>query len=350
MKDYKSKDRKQPITMVEIARLAGVSQSTVSRVLNGNAPVAPEKYAAVMAIMEQLNYRPNVAAQGLVSGRTSTIGVVTRDLGSPFYGEVLRGIATQMQKTIYHPMIGLGGDLVNEDIAAVDILLARRVDALILLYTLNLSDAYIQEIAEDAPVVVVGRQVPGLEKRCVTVNNVSGGYLATSYLIDKGHSRVAHISGQMTAIDAVDRLQGYRQALIDHQIEVDPELIIEGDFSEMSGALAIGKLLANRDKHPFSAVFAANDQAAMGARLVLYQRQIDVPNDISLIGFDNLPSSEYMTPPLTTIYQPAYYMGLMAAQSVLSILDGESFSLPEFPVELIVRQSVAIAGSYRRLG
>ena len=111
--------------------------------------------------------------------------------------------------------------------------------------------------------------------------------------------------------------------------------------------LAVDKLLAVRREHPFSAVFVANDQMAHGVRLALYQRQINVPNDISLIGYDDLPSSGYMTPPLTTIRQPVYYMGLMAAQAVLSNLNNESFSMPEFPVELVMRQSVAIAGSAR---
>jgi len=348
MKNSKPKDRKQPITMDEIARLAGVSQSTVSRVLNGNAPVAPEKYTAVMEIIERLNYRPNIAAQGLVSGRTSTIGIVTRVLGSPFYGELLRGIATGLQKTNYHPVIGLGGDLINEDLAAVDLLLARRVDALILLYSLDLPDDYIQELAKTVPLIVIGRQVPGLEKWCVVVNNVSGGYLATSTLISKGHTRIAHVSGQLTVRDAVDRLHGYRQALTDHHLPLDPMLIVEGDFSESSGVLAVDKLLAIRNEHPFSAIFVANDQMAQGVRLALYHRQIKVPSDISLIGYDDMPGSEYMTPPLTTIRQPVYYMGLMAVQAILSILDNEHFSLPEFPVELVMRQSVAIASNSRK--
>ena len=226
------------ITMDEIARLAGVSQSTVSRVLNGSSSVAPEKQAAVMEIIERLNYRPNTAAQGLVSGRSSTIGILTRVLGSPFYGELLRGIATGLQKTNYHPVIGLGGDLLNEDLDAVDLLLARRVDALILLYSFDLPIDYIQEIGKNLPVIVIGRQVPGLEKRCVIVNNLNGGYLATSFLISKGHSRIAHVSGQMTALDAIDRLQGYQQALADHHIPLDPALIIEGDFFRVVGCVS----------------------------------------------------------------------------------------------------------------
>jgi LacI family transcriptional regulator len=329
--------------MYEIARLAGVSQSTVSRVLAGNTFVAPEKYAAVMAVVDRMNYRPNMAAQGLVNGRTSAVGILTRALGSPFYGEMLRGIALGLQGSGYSPVIGMGSEIPNEDLNAVNFLLSRRVDALILLYSNTLTDDYIRDIATETPLVVIGRLVPGLEKQCVYMHNFAGAYSATSYLINKGHQGIAHITGSMDTPDAIDRKAGYMQALIDHQIEPDPELIIEGDFAETSGQLAVDKLLSIRDAHPFSAIFAANDQTAMGVRLALYHRQIDVPNDISLMGYDDLSSSQYMTPPLTTVRQPVYYMGLMAAKAVLAAMDGKEFALPEFPGELVVRQSVSIA-------
>src|SRR5438132_7413744 len=128
----KQKDRKQAVTMYEIARLAGVSQSTVSRVLNGKTPVAPDKQAAVLEVMERLNYHPNTAAQELVSGRTSTIGILTRDLGSPFFGEMLSGTAKGMQDSNYYPVIGFGGDTSIQEQRALELLVARRVDGLII--------------------------------------------------------------------------------------------------------------------------------------------------------------------------------------------------------------------------
>jgi LacI family transcriptional regulator len=242
----------------------------------------------------------------------------------------------------------MGSEIPNEDLNAVNFLLSRRVDALILLYSNTLTDDYIREIAVETPVVVIGRLVPGLEKQCVYMHNFAGAYSATSYLINKGHQGIAHITGSLDTPDAIDRKAGYVQALIDHQIEPDPELIIEGDFAETSGQMAVDKLLSIRDAHPFSAIFAANDQTAMGVRLALYHRQIDVPNDISLMGYDDLSSSQYMTPPLTTVRQPVYYMGLMAAKAILAAMDGKEFALPEFPGELVVRQSVSIARSYRK--
>ncbi len=333
--------RKQSVTMHEIARLAGVSQSTVSRVFNGNRSVAPEKQAAVLEVMERLNYRPNLTAQGLVSGKTSTIGVLTRHLGSPFFGEILRGIGHTIQHSSYHPVIGLGSDNLNEELKALDLLLARRVDGLILQISREVTDDYLRELAMDIPLVIIGRAVAGLEGQCVCIKNQNGAYEATSYLIEKGHQLIAHVSGKASVRDAIARQEGYRQALLDNGLEFHPELMVEGDFTEMSGAMALDKLMTRRNKYPFTAIFAANDQMAAGVRLGLFHRGIAVPDEISLVGFDDMPSSEYMIPPLTTVRQPSYYMGLMAAQALLALLNGERFSLPEFPLELIVRQSVA---------
>lgn len=343
--DQESKQRKSPLTMHEIAQLAGVSQSTVSRVLSGSTRVAPDKQAAVLAIVEQHHFRPNIAARGLVNGRTFQIGVLTRHLGSPFFGEILHGIARAMEQTNYHPVISLGSENPKEDRKALDVLLARRVDGIILQApqaTHETNDDYMRKLAEEVPIVVIGRQIAGLEKQCVVVKNFEGAYLATSHLIAKGHRAIAHISGNLWIEDATQRRDGYCQALKDRGLEVIPELIIEGDFSETSGSQAVDVLLARREAFPFSAIFAGNDQMAIGARLALYYRRIGVPEEVSLVGFDDLPGTQYMIPPLTTIRQPMFYMGLMATQALLAMLSGEPFNLPIFPLELVIRQSVAI--------
>ncbi len=183
--------------MHEIARLAGVSQSTVSRVLSGNTNVAPEKQAAILEVIERLNYRPNIVAQGLVSGKSMTIGVLTRHLGSPYFGTILRGIAIGLQGSDYHPIIGLGSDIAHEDEETVKVLMARQTDGLILQVSKHVKDEYLCEIAEEKPIIVIGRQVKGLEKQSLVVDNFQGAYTATSYLIEKGHHAIAHISGQL---------------------------------------------------------------------------------------------------------------------------------------------------------
>ena len=344
MPPQKPKERKPKFTMSEIARMAGVSQSTVSRILNGNTPVAPDKQAAVLEVIKRFNYQPNIAAQGLGSGKTLQIGVLTRYLGSPFFSEMLRGMAVAMEDSSYHPVIGLGSEIPREDRSSLDRLLSRGIDGIILQAPQASQDSnyeYIRELAQEMPLIVIGARIPGLEKQCLSVKNFDGGYIATSHLIEKGHTSIAHITGKLLVEDAIQRRDGYYQALIDHGLEVIPELVIEGDFTETSGSQAVEILLARRDNYPFSAIFAANDQTAAGVRLALYYRGIGVPEDISLVGFDDLLSSQHMIPPLTTIRQPVYYMGLMASQAMLALLAGEQVHIPEIPLELIIRQSVA---------
>lgn len=336
--------QKQAITIMDIARHAGVSPSTVSRILNSTTPVAPKKQAAVMEAIERLGYRPNIVAQGLVRGRSSTIGVLTQNFDSPFYGEIMVGIEQGLQSTPYYPVFASGKWIASEELKALDLLIGRQVDAMIILGG-QISDAQLRQVAEEKPLVVVGRSVSGLEGHCLVVQNFEAGYKATSYLIEMGHINIAHISGLVSHADAVERYNGYRQALIDAGLKFDPRLVIEGNYREQSGVLGVETLLAGKRGLPFSAIFTGNDQMAAGARLALYRRGIRVPDDISLIGFDDQPGSAYVTPPLTTMRQPSCDMGIAAAQLVLAILDGKESRPPVFSTQLIVRESVA--GLYR---
>lgn len=342
MSNSKRITKKNTLTMHEIARLAGVSQSTVSRVLSGKASVDPAIQAAVLKIVEEMNYRPNAAARGLVSGKTLSVGILTRYLGSPFFAEILRGITAGLKGSGYLPIIALGGDTGRDDLEALDLLLERQVDALIVQVGNRISDEDLQQLAAERPLIVVGRNVRGLEQQCVCIRNYEAAYQAISYLIEKGHTCIAHISGPLSLNDAVERRDGYCQALIDHGLEVIPDLIVEGDFMESAGTAATEKLLRRRKEFPFSAIFIANDQMALSARLALYRRGLAVPDDVSLIGFDDQPSSQYMIPPLTTIRHPAYQMGVLSSQAALAMLGGKLLHLPALPLELVVRESIAI--------
>jgi LacI family transcriptional regulator len=337
-----TKDRKQAITMHEIARRAGVSQSTVSRVLNGSPTVDPAMQAAVLKVMEEVNYRPNISAQGLVRGKTRSIGILTRHLGSPFFGEVLRGTVEGINGSGYSPVIALGSELRTEDTDSLMVLLDRRVDALIWQAGGFISDEQLHEIAAEIPLIIMGRRVEGLESQCVYTRAADAAYRATSYLIEKGHTSIAHITGKLSITDGAERRDGYLRALIDHRLPVIPELIAEGDFSEASGIVAAERLLSQRKKVPFTAIFTANDQMAFSARLALYRRGLNVPDDISLMGFDDLPGAQYAIPPLTTIRQPAYQMGVLGAQAALAALNGQPVHIPQLPLELVIRESVAI--------
>ena len=327
---------KKTATITDIARQAGVSISTVSRVLNGTTPVTSDKLAAVQAAINNLQYRPNIAAQGLVRGRAMAVGVVTQDIASPFYGLLLSGIEHGLRGSNYHPVFANANWNPQTEAEAFDLILGRRVDGLIVLGG-NYPDKELHELAERMPVVAVGRSIKGMEERCLRLDNFQGAYVATNHLLELGHNRIVHIGGIPTHADAIDRRNGYCQALRDHGVEIDERLIVEGNFQENSGLLALEVLLTRGAV--FTAMFVANDQMAAGVRLGLYRRGIRVPQDVSLVGFDDQPGSAYSIPPLTTVHQPNFAMGQAAAHSILSLLKGEEPVLPSFSVELIIRES-----------
>jgi LacI family transcriptional regulator len=327
------------ITIHDIAREAGVSPSTVSRVLNGSTPVAESKRNAVLAAVHSLEYRPSALAQGLARGRSGAVGVLTQDISSPFYGEILKGIEQGLTGSGYHPMFASGNWRGDDERDALEMLRSRQVDALIVMGG-QLADEDLRRAAERTPLVVVGRQVPGLEGQCLRVDDRQGAYQATQYLIQLGHRRIAHITGLLSHQDAAERRRGYLDALADAGIAPDPQLLVEGDFSERSGLLATDELL--RRSARLTAIFVANDQIAYGARLALYRRGIRVPDDVSLVGFDDQPGSAYTTPPLTTVRQPTVEMGRAAAHLVRNLLDGGPINLPTFGTSLVIRESAAM--------
>ncbi len=330
------KTKKRRVTILDIARHVGVSASTVSRALTGNSGVAADKHAAILAAVEELGYRPNEVARGLANGASMVIGVLTQHIASPFYGEMLTGIETGLKGSRYSPMIIPGNWQLAEQLHALDVFLERRVDSLIILGG-NIPDERLQELAEEMPFIVIGRSVPGIEEYCIQVDNVEGGYLATQHLIELGHQQIAHISGIPTHTDSVARQKGYTQALQAAGIKVDPRLIVQGDFREQSGVLALEMLLVRGVA--FTAIFVANDQMAEGVQLALYRRGIRVPDEVSIVGFDDQPGSAFSLPPLTTVRQPAFQMGLAAAETALAMLAGNEPQLPRLSLELIVRES-----------
>jgi LacI family transcriptional regulator len=326
------------ITIHDIAREAGVSPSTVSRVLNGTAPVAADKRDAVLAVVKQRNYRPSMIAQGLVHGRTKAVGVLTQSIASPFYGEILRGIELGLNRSGYHALFTSGNWRTEEELAALDLLSGRRVDALIILAGIMPGDD-LRHAAAELPLVVIGRSIPGIEEHCLCIDDHQAAYEATRYLIELGHQRIAHIAGLSLHQDSIDRRNGYERALREAGIPIDQQLMVTGDYTEQSGLLAIEALLSRATL--FSAIFAANDQMAYGARLALYRHGIRVPDDVSLIGFDDQPASAYTTPPLTTVRQPTLALGQAAAQAVLRLLEGQQPMLHPCITELIIRESAA---------
>lgn len=324
-------------TLDMVAQAAGVSPSTVSRILNGTARVSQAKQQAVDAAIQSLGFRPNPVARGLAGGRTLSIGVLTQTISSPFYGEALHGIEDRLDEAGYIPIFVSGHWQEAEERKALDALMARRVDGLIVLAG-RLSNRSLQAGAGSVPMVVVGRTMQGPRVHGLSFDNRAGAAMATQHLIDCGHTRIAYIGGEPDHADAHERLAGYREALDRAGLPFDAALVSPGDYTEAGGLLAVNRLLDAR--RPFTAIFAANDQTAIGAALGLYRRNVRVPDDVSLVGFDDLAPARFAIPPLTTVRQPVYEMGFQAAAAMLALLRGEPAQVTLPPLQLVPRESV----------
>lgn len=324
------------VTLEQVAEQAGVSPSTVSRILNGTAAVSQAKKDAVQAAIQDLGFRPNPVARGLAGGKTLSIGVVTQIISSPFYGEALLGIERELERAGYVPLFVSGNWHEDDERKAIETLLSRRVDGVIVLAG-RLSDDELTRVADNLPMVVVGRQLAGPQLYSFSFDNRAGARAATQHLIEQGHRRIAFVAGDLMHDDAVERQNGYFDALAAAGIPVDPNLIVQSDYTEAGGMLAVSRLL-ERDAH-FTALFASNDQMAIGACLGLSRRNLRVPDDVSLVGFDDLIMARYAMPPLTTVRQSVYEIGAEAATAMLELLRGATPRVQLPPPELVVRES-----------
>jgi LacI family transcriptional regulator len=308
------------VTLEHVAAAAGVSPSTVSRILNGTAVVSADKRLAVDEAIARLGFVPNPVARGLAGGRTLSIGVVTQAIDSPFYGGALRGIEDELSRAGYSPLFVSGHWNASVEARSIEMLLSRRVDGLIVL-TGRLSDAALANHAKALPVVVTGRHLKAPGLYAFNFDNFEGGRLATHHLLQLGHRRIAFIAGDARHPDAKERQRGYRAALEAAGLAFDPGLVVPGQYFEESGRMAVERLLDSRQ--PFSAIFSANDQMAFGAALALHRRGLRVPDDVSLVGFDDLAGSVYAVPPLSTVHHPVYELGQLAAAAMLQLLTGQ---------------------------
>jgi LacI family transcriptional regulator len=320
-----------------VAREAGVSAATVSRFLNGTAKVSDDKRRAIEDVIERLNFKPNVLAQNLKTGSSRTIGVLTQSLVSGYFTDAMSGIEDALKNTGYAPLIVSGHWHADEEAERIELLIARRVDGLVIL-TGRLTDAQIVDFSRRVPIMVFGRSLDSPRAFGFCQDHYKAAVEAVEYLVLQGHRHIAFIAGPADHDDAMARLAGYRDTLKRHKIRFDARLCVAGDFHESGGLQAIDQLLESGQR--FTAIFAANDLSAYGARLGLYRRNIRVPEDISIVGFDDLHSSTSTTPPLTTVRQPLFEVGRCLGQGILKMIAHEPFTVDVPPLALVVRESV----------
>ena len=327
-----------------VAELSGVSPSTVSRILNNTAKVSDAKKETVLRVIEETGFRPNLAARTLAGGRAMSIGVLTQYIDSPFYGEAIRGIEEVLASEDYTALFVSGRGDRELELERLNMLMERNIDGLIVLSS-TLEDHELEALAKELPVVLTGRAMLNQKLTSIGFDNLGGGALALGHLSELGHEAIAVIDGPDDP-DAKLRMDGIRVECSQRRIDLDPELIEVGDFNELGGYQAMVRLL---DKpKDFSAVIALNDQMAYGAMLALSEAGLDIPGDISLLGFDDLPHSAYTVPPLTTISQPVNRIGAMAASTVLAMSAGFTQTVDQsVAASIVARKSTDSSKTHR---
>ncbi len=337
-------------TLEEIAKLAKVSRSTVSRVINNHPNVRPEVRERVWKIIQEVGYHPHAAARNLATRRTRVVGVVIPEtlpkvFSDPYFPAVLRGISDTLAEHDYHLLLSLLAPLQEEDFYR-RVLRGHLVDGIIVLSAQITDPLIIRAHRDGLPVVSIGRCVePGVSY--VDADNVEGGRMATEHLLRLGRRRVATIAGPQTRAPGIDRLEGYRSALHAWGINLRSEWIVEGDFTEAGGYIAMRRLLP---AHP-DAVFVASDLMAVGALKAIREAGLRVPDDIAIVGYDDVELAQFTDPPLTTIRQPIYELGRIAVQLLLRQME-EGVRDPQrviLPTELVIRSSCGALKELKRV-
>lgn len=328
-------------TIYEVSKLAGVSLATVSRVMNGNANVSEKTKEKVQAAMKELGYRPNLTAQSLASNRSNSVGILVSELHGPFFGQMMAGIESTLRAAGKHVIITTGHSEEDKEKDGIEFLVSRNCDAIIA-HVEGVTDEYLVEMNQGkCPVYLMSRYVDTLKDNCISLDNELGGYLATKTVIEQGHKDIAYIAGPQFKPDAANRLDGHKRALQEHGLPFNEDLFYIGDFKETGGQDALKEFMDKN--YSFTTVVCANDEMASGAMKYAREHGLNLPNDLSVIGFDNINFANYLYPTLTTIENPVAQMGAMAANLVLKhVYKQKKLNVNQlFEPKVILRNSVA---------
>ncbi len=328
------------VSIKDIARAAGVSHSTVSRALADSPLVKEQTRERIKQLAQEMGYTPHALARSLVTRRTQTVGVVVTTIADPFVSEIVRGLEETGQNHGYTIILCNSNAEPRRELAAVKALREKRVDGIIVTAS-RIGDLYLP-LLEDfgVPIVLINNQQTGQYVYSIGTDDVRGGQIATEYLLSLGHTRIAYIASPNNVNSSQARMNGYRAALESRGIAFDPALVAEGDGRPAAAMHAVEHLFA-RGVRP-TAIFCYNDMTAIGAMRALKQMGLRVPEDISIVGYDDIPIVEYLNPPLTTIRQRKYDMGCMAMDMLLRLLNGAT-DVQDITIEptLVIRESAS---------
>ncbi|MCE0495683.1 substrate-binding domain-containing protein [Vibrio salinus] len=308
-------------TIKDVAKEAGVSVTTASRVINKAQYTSETAVKAVNAAMEKLGYRPNINAQALVTKSSNTIGVIVNDVSSPFFGAMVKAIDVVAIEHKKRLLIGNGYHNAGKEREAINLLLDSHCESLVV-HSKGLHDEELIELAGKIPgMVLINRNVVGIESRCIALDNYRGSYMATEYLIRNGHKHIGYLCSSHSIDDAYDRKSGYIAALKDNGIEPEEEYIAYGEPDEQGGELAMSNLIAKN--MPVTAVAAYNDYMAAGGMVMLQENGINIPEEMSIVGFDDGYIASCIYPRLTTIKYPIQVMAQEAVKLSLSLVSNK---------------------------
>lgn len=310
-------------TIKDVAKAANVSVATVSRVLHNLTGFSDKTKQKVLEAVEELGYQPNAIARGLINKRTQTIGVLFPDVSSNFSSDILHGVEDAAHEKGFSVIVCNTAEDGKRTMKYLQVLREKQIDGIVFTSEF-LKDEYYEALNDmRVPVVLVNTQTHKHMIPYVKVDDRQAAYQATDYLIRNGHREIAMISGTLTdPIAGTPRVEGYKQALADHGIEVDEDRIAYGNFGHESGRQAMHKLLAEAPS--FTAVFAASDEMAVGAMGAAFEKGLKIPDDLSIIGYDDLNISRMIYPPLTTVHQPLADMGRLATEKLIALIENTS--------------------------
>jgi len=331
--------RRTHVTIRDVASNAGVSHQTVSRVINESERVSPETRARVLSAIDELGYRPNEIARIMARGRTHTLACLSPNLTDYTFASIIEGAEIEARQ---HGYFLLSASAPDEDTFALlveQLIERRRTDGLMVInpYT----DQRFRHVPKDVRMVYLGAQPRDEQVDSVSLDDEGAGHCATQHLLHLGHRRIVSITGPVCEDCSQDRQNGYLQALRQAGITPDPNLVVEGDWSATSGYTAVRSLLEHRVA--FSAIFAQNDRMAVGAIRALREANLCVPQDVSIIGFDDMPLASYFDPPLTTMRQDTFRLGRQAAGLLLNAVENPTLETQRLllPAELVMRNSTS---------
>lgn len=332
-------------TVKDVADLAGVSTATVSRVLNNHPQVAGETRSRVLWAVEKLGYRPSRVARRLRMGGSQILGLIISDIANPFFTSVVRGIEDVAYANEYSLLLCDSDEDPAKEELYINVLLAEKVAGAIISPTDEYSTTCKIFVEGGRPVVAMDRRLRSLDVDTVIVDNVRGAYEAVSHLIRLGHRRIGLIGGPVHITTGRERLEGYEKALTEQAIGLDEGLIKIGDFKQDSGYRRACELLEMDD--PPTAIFTANNLMTLGALNAIHEKGLNIPWDVAIVGFDDMPWAPSLDPPLTAVAQPTYELGRTAANLLLQRIADKDREIVEMKLEptLIIRDS---CGSDRR--